>query len=207
MKRPSALLALGMALGLTGCISIGGDTAELQVYAPRVTIEASEDWPRLERSLAIAEPHASAALDSNRIGVRPEPAKLQVYAGAVWSDSAPSLVQAALVDTLGGTGRFQAVVRPTDAVAADLLLRLDLRQFEAVYAEGERLPSAVIELQATLVDQRGAKVLSSRRFRVEKPSEDKRLPAVVEAFEAGLSDLATAMAPWVLEQAQPTRTP
>lgn len=197
-KPPALLLAL--AAMLAGCVSIG-DSPELTVYAPAIGIEVDAGWPRSDRSIAIAEPHASTALDSNRIAVRPTPATLQVYAGAIWSDTAPALVQSTLVDAFAASGRFPAVLRPTDGIGADLLLRLDLRHFEAVYADGGRPPSVVVELQATLVDQRGYRVLASRRFHAEQAAERARLEQVVPAFEDALAEVATAMIPWALAEA------
>lgn len=197
----TALTAAGMAtasLGLVGCFSIGGDKAELKVYAPQIDMSTDAAWPALERSLAVGEPHASTALDSPRIAVRPTPTQLQVYAGAIWADTAPAIVQASLVDALASSERFTAVVRPTDAVAAELLLRLDLRHFETVYGEDRRRPTVLVEVNATLIEQGSQRVLGSRRFRHEQVT-DKDLPSVVTAFEAALQALATDMTPWVLD--------
>ena len=193
-------LVLVAAIALAGCVSIG-DRAVLKVYAPQIGLAVDAGWPVSTRTLAIAEPSASSALDSTRIAVRPTPSTLQVYAGAIWSDTAPALVQSALVDALGGSERFRAVVRPSDGVGADLLLRLDLRHFEAVYAEGARRPTVLVELQATLVDQRRGQVAASRSFRVEEAAEDKALPAVVTAFERAMERVAVELTPWVLEGA------
>lgn len=200
MIRPfrPALMALATTVALAGCVSIG-DRAELTVYAPEVVIAVDEGLPALDRTLAISEPNASTMLDSNRIAVRPRPSTLQVYGGAVWSDTAPALVQAALVDAFGESGRFRAVVRPTDSVGADRMLRLDLRHFEAVYDDGAKAPTVVVELQATLIDQRRHRVLASRRFRAEQTAGREKLEQVVPAFESALGEVATAMLPWVLE--------
>ncbi|WP_397606808.1 ABC-type transport auxiliary lipoprotein family protein [Silanimonas sp.] len=201
MSLRRTALPLVLAASLSGCLSLG-DKAELVVYAPQVSVTADEAWPKVDRTLAISEPNASALLDSNRIAVRPKPATLQVYSGAIWADSAPDLVQSALVGAFAEHGRFQAVVRPTDGLGADLLLRLDLRHFEAVYAEDAKTPTVVVELQATLVDQRTHRVIGSRRFRGEQSTEREKLPSVVPAFEAALGEVATAMMPWVLETAK-----
>ena len=200
MSLRRTALPLAFAASLAGCLSIG-DKAELVVYAPQVNITADDAWARLDRTLAIGEPNASTLLDSNRIAVRPKPATLQVYSGAIWADSAPDLVQSALVGAFADTGRFRAVLRPTDGLGADLLLRLDLRHFEAMYAEDAKAPTVVVELQATLVDQRTHRVIGSRRFRAEQSTEREKLPSVVPAFETALGDVATAMLPWVIESA------
>ena len=205
-RWPAAALALTAGL-LAGCLSLGGERTELTVYAPRVQASPAGDGPRLDRLLAIDEPRTSTALDSNRIAVRPNPAQLQVYAGAIWSDNAPALVQSALVDGLGGSGRFRAVGRPTDSFAADLLLELDLRQFEALYAEGARWPTVTLDVQATLVDRRTQRVLASRRFRSEHALDGKTLPVVVAGFEAALQDTADAITPWVFDHATPAPSP
>lgn len=201
MSLRRTALPLALAASLAGCLSLG-DKADLVVYAPQVSVVPDEAWPTLDRTLAIAEPNASTLLDSNRIAVRPKPATLQVYSGAIWADSAPDLVQSALVDSFADHGHFRAVVRPTDGLGADLLLRLDLRHFEAAYAEDAKTPTVVVELQATLVDQRTHQVIGSRRFRAEQAAEREKLPAVVPAFEAALGEVATAMMPWVLETAK-----
>lgn len=196
-----AVLAVLAALLLAGCVQIGRERPELAVYAPRVAISVDPDWPRLALTLAIAEPQSSTALDSPRIAVRPQPGRLQVYAGAAWSDRAPALVQAALVDAFDQSGRFAAVTRPTGELGTDLRLDLDLRQFEAVYAEGADAPTATLELQATLVDVRQGRVLATRLLRIEEPAERSRLTAVIPRFEAALSAAGQALVPWVLEKA------
>lgn len=207
-RLPLALIAAGIfaATGLTGCLSLGGDKANLAVYAPIVTITPEATWPAVPLTLGIAEPQASTALDSVRIAVRPEPGRLQVYAGAAWSDRAPALVQAALVEAFDQSGRLNAVARTTGDLATDLRLDLDLRQFEAVYGEDADVPVVTIVVQATLVDTRRGTVLATRLFRAERPAERAKLKAVMPGFEAGLSDVAQAMVPWVLASNPPTGT-
>lgn len=194
-------LPFALAVALCGCVSIG-DKAELTVYAPDIDFNAKDDWPRIDRTLAIGEPNASTMLDSNRIAVRPKPSTLQVYGGAIWADSAPDLVQAALVDAFAQGEHFRAAVRPTDGVGTDLLLRLDLRHFEAHYGDGADVPTVVVELHATLVDQRLQRVIGSRRFRAEQAADGEKLPEVVPAFETALGGVAAEMMPWVLETAK-----
>lgn len=199
--RMAALLPWLLAPLLAGCVSLG-DKPVLTVYAPQVALPAGEALPRLDASLAIAEPNASTLLDSNRIAVRPEPSRLQVYAGAVWADAAPALVQAVLVDALGEGEHFRAVVRPSDNVGTEYLLRLDLRHFEVAFPESRKAGVAQVELQATLVEQRRQRVLASRRFRAEAPAGRGRLPEAVPAFEAALSEVGGELRAWVLETAQ-----
>jgi len=195
------VLAVLAALLLAGCIHVGRDRPELTIYAPQVAITVDPAWPQLALTLAIAEPQSSTALDSPRIAVRPGPGRLQVYAGVAWSDRAPALVQAALVDAFDQSGRFAAVTRPTGELATDLRLDLELRQFEAVYAEGASTPRVTLVLQATLVDARRGRVLATRPLRIEEAAGSSKLASVIPGFEAALSAAGQALLPWVLEAA------
>jgi cholesterol transport system auxiliary component len=200
-RSVAVLVALAALTLLPGCVSLG-DKPVLTVYAPQVALPADDRLPRLDASLAIAEPNASTLLDSNRIAVRPEPNRLQVYAGAVWADAAPALVQAVLVDALGEGEPFRAVVRPSDNVGTEYLLRLDLRHFEVAFAGDRKAGVAHVELQATLVEKRRQRVLASRRFVAEAPAGRGRLSDAVPAFEAALTEVAGALRAWVLETAK-----
>lgn len=201
MNLLSRLFLPAASLLLAGCISLGGSPVEKTLYAPNPRIETDPDWPRVPLSLAIGEPLAGSLLDSRRIVVRPEPARLAVYAGALWADEAPLLVQSLLVRHFADSGRFAAVSRPTGTFAADLLLELELRHFEAVYADGALLPEVRIELQATLIDAQAQRVLASRVLRSVQASEGKALPAVMAAFEAALAANSRELLPWVLAEA------
>ncbi|MGL6289749.1 MAG: ABC-type transport auxiliary lipoprotein family protein, partial [Silanimonas sp.] len=77
MSLRRTALPFALAAALSGCVSIG-DKAELTVYAPDIAFNADDDWPRIDRTLAVGEPNASTMLDSNRIAVRPQPSTLQV---------------------------------------------------------------------------------------------------------------------------------
>lgn len=198
------LLVVLAALLLAGCVQIGRERPALAIYAPHVALTPDPAWPTRPLSLAITEPRSSTALDSTRIAVRPEPNRLQVYAGAAWSDRAPALVQSALVDAFDQSGRFVAVTHGRGELATDLRLDLELRQFEAVYAANARAPTVTLVLQAVLIDVRRGRVLATKTLRTETPSEHSRLSAVIPAFEATLSAAAQALLPWAL---QVTATP
>ena len=197
------LLALLAALLLAGCVQLGRERPALAIYAPQAVIAPDPDWPTRPLSLAITEPRSSTALDSTRIAVRPEPGRLQVYAGAAWSDRAPALVQSALIDAFDQGGRFVAVTHGSGELATDLRLDLELRQFEAVYTANAPAPTVTLVLQAVLVDVRRGQVLATKTLRIETPSEHSRLSEVIPAFEATLSAAAQALLPWALQATAP----
>lgn len=203
-RRATSFVALSAAL-LVGCFSIGGEKAELTVYAPLPVVAKQDSWPTVDWSLAIAEPSSSTALDSPQIAVRPKPGQLQVYAGAVWSDSAPALLQSTLVRAFSAADVFDGVALQQAGIGSDRLLQLDIVQFEAVYTERGEPPQVVLAVNATLVDSRRLRPLASRSFRVVREAPGEKLREVMPVFEQALADLAGEMIGWSL--AAPSSAP
>ena len=196
-----ALFAGLSLIALTGCLSLGGDNKAV-VYSPQVKIETRADWPAVAWSLVVNKPLASEALDSTGIAVRPTPGELQVYAGAQWADAAPDMLQTALVQGFEDSGKIASVGRQGSGLRGDFVLMVDMRQFESVYADPSRPPSAVIEVQAKLMVNPSSRVLAARTFRVTVPARDKEVPQVVDAFQGAMTDLVGQVAGWTLATGQ-----
>ena len=196
IRRRIALACAAMLL-LGGCLSFGGDK-EITVYSPQLKTEAKADWPTVAWPLVVAKPLASAVLDSDGIAVRPQPGLLQVYHGVNWSDPAPDMLQTALVRAFEDSGRIGAVGRESSGMRGDYVLLLDMRQFEAVYADPDQAPSVVLELQAKLLSNPDGRVLSAKTFRSEVPAADAAVPAVVDAFNAAMTQSVSDIVGWTL---------
>lgn len=195
------LLAGTLLIALTGCLSLGGDSKVI-VYSPQVKIVVNPEWPNVKWPLVINKPLASETLDATSIAVRPVPDTLQVYADALWSDTAPELLQTALVQGFEDSGKIASVGRQSTGVRGDFALLLDIRQFEAVYADPARPPAAVIEVQAKLLANPSSRVLAAKTFRVSVPARDKEVPQVVTAFDSAMTDLVGQMVGWTLVTGQ-----
>ena len=195
-----ALLTLPL-LFLSGCLSLGGD-ATTTVYSPQIAVTPAAEWPSVTWPLVVAKPVASDALDSPRIAVRPEPDRLQVYQGAVWSESAPDLLQTTLVHGFEDSGKIVSVGRQASGVRSDFALLIDMRQFEAVYVDRNQPPAATIVLNAKLLGNPGGRVLAARNFRAEVPAADAKLPAVTAAFDQALTQVSTDIIGWTLTTGQ-----
>jgi len=192
------LLALFLALPLVGCISLIDQPEPIDVYALRGQALDASSLPSVPWSLTVIRPSSTAFLDSNRIAVRPEPNVLQVYKGANWADSLPDLVQAGIVQALENSGRIKSVSRQNSGVPAEVALLLDIRQFESVYADGVKIPSAVIQIHAKVLEYPSNRVIAARTFAVNVPSNSKEIPDVVLAFESGLNTAIADIAAWTL---------
>lgn len=191
-------LAAALALALAGC-SIVGPTAEVQIFSPRTAITADPAWPTVDWQLSVSTPDTHQLLDSTRIAVRPAPDRLQTYKGARWADSAPELLQTALVQAFEDSGRIAAVGRFGGA-RGDAGLFTELRAFETVYTDGR--PEVVIEMQARLVALRGHGGVAAKRFRVVVPSQGEQIEPVVAAFGQAMSQLSQEVVGWTLAEGQ-----
>ncbi|MFT3761077.1 MAG: ABC-type transport auxiliary lipoprotein family protein [Pseudoxanthomonas sp.] len=192
--------AIGLALLLAGCSILGGGGSQgdrTTIYAPNVRVAADPAWPRVDWSLAIAQPTAPRMLDGSRIAVRPGADELQVYRGASWSQSPSTLLADAVLRTLEDSGRIAAVARQDSGIRADYKLVLDIRRFEADYA-GMDVPSAVIEVNAKLLAVRDQRVVASHTFTHAESATSAEIPQVVAAFQKSLSALTGEIVDWTL---------
>lgn len=192
-----ALASAGCAGGLLGS---PGDPAD--VYRLEIEADASVA-DRLPLALSVARPRAATSLDTERIAVVQPDSRFDHFAGVRWSEPAPQMLQALIVRALQSDGRYEVVVAAPSRVPADLLLDVELRRFEAVYAPGAESPTVRVEFQATLVDSRRAQRVSSIVASAEAGAESNRRGAVLEAFERATGESVRTLAAW-LRETQPT---
>ncbi|MBW8851713.1 MAG: membrane integrity-associated transporter subunit PqiC [Xanthomonadales bacterium] len=202
MTRPSRTLracALALALlPLAGC-GVLPKHEPIALYRPEAVVATDPAWPQANWQLRIARPYADDAHDSARILVRPQPGELQVYKGAAWTQPAPDLVLDTLLRAFGDSGRVAGVGRRGEGVGADYELLLDLRRFEADYADEAR-PTARIALGARLVRNDDDRVVASRVFEADAPADGTAVTAVDRAFAQGLGAVTTQLIGWTLDE-------
>ena len=176
--------ALALPLGLGACAGgLGGLVTKSP--PPAFNLEAVAKFPghgrRIHGQLSVAEPVALAALDSEKIVVRPTPAEAAAMPDAQWQDRLPKLVQARLLESFENAGALRAVGRPSDKLAVDYVLLTDIRAFEISVADG----AAVIEIAAKIVRERSGRIMAARVFRVSVPaSGHEGAPAIASLNEA-----------------------
>jgi cholesterol transport system auxiliary component len=201
LPRPTRLLPAVACLLLAGCLGIGGGKgAPSRVFDLQPPAQATVQPPQPQQ-LAIGEPRAGQMLDSNRIAVRPTAAELQVYRGVSWRDPAPRLLHEALLRAFEDAGAFAAVTRVGSGMRGELLLLLDLRRFEAVYAAPGGPPQAQIELQATLLQGARGKALGSRRISATQPVAGTDAAEVVVALGQATATALDELVRWTHAQA------
>ena len=180
---------LTLSLALAGC---AGSLLESSAAAPETYRLAGESLPdrgeRLPLAISVARPGAAPALDTDRVAVVQPDSRFDYFAGVRWSEPAPQMLQQQLVRALAADGRFEAVVAAPSRVPADLLLDVELRRFEAVYAANGGAPEVRVEMQVSLVDPRKGRRQASFLVAASSPADTNRLAAVVAAFDRATSE-------------------
>lgn len=206
MMRARHLLAAGLAFSLAGCSILSDKPKSTStIFAPEPRVQADASWPRVDWQLVVAPPVAARIVDSPRIAVRPTPGELQVYRGAQWARSPSDMLQETVLRTLEDSGRIDAVARQGSGIAADFRLVLEIRRFEADYAQAA-VPSATIEVSAKLLHVADQKVAASRTFLQAQPAATTAVADVAHAFEQALQGISRDLAGWTLTSGQAWRT-
>ncbi len=149
-------------------------------------------------ALRIARPVADGLLSSRRIAVMPQANRLQVYQGALWSDSPANLLRSRLLDAFLADGRLPWVdTDESPATRVDYLLTSQLRAFHSVYENGS--PTAVVRIDAQLVDTTSNRAVASRSFLMRQPAASKEVPDVVQALGQASDQLSKDMVDWAVQ--------
>ena len=195
LKAPLAVLLLASLAGC-GVLPKREPTAIFEPARPAVAARA--DLPQANWSLVVARPVAGGLLDNDRIAVRPAPGEITVYKAASWTETAPELVQDALLRRFEDSGRILSVARPGSGVRGQFQLQTDLRVFESVYVNPGR-PEAQVEIFAKLVKTADGEVVAARTFRETEAAANENLSSVVDAFGLALNRSTDQIVAWTLE--------
>jgi cholesterol transport system auxiliary component len=188
-------LALALPLLLGGCAGgLGGLAGKAAPTA--YDLDAAHNFPRHGRAargqLAIAEPVALAAYDSEKIVVRPAPDHAAQLGDAQWQDRLPKLMQARILQSFENASRLRAVGRPGDKIAADFLLMTEVRAFEISVADG----SAVVEVAAKIVRERTGRIIAARVFRASVPAAASEGAAAIAALNEAFGKMTRELVLW-----------
>lgn len=145
--------------------------------------------------IAIAEPTATARLQTQRFVFAAGEGEPDEFANVQWSDSLPLLVQAKLLQSFENYDIAHAPLRAESSSDSGVRLLIDLRQFEIVPG-----PSAVISLSAKIVDANGH-MKAARIFQASAPFNAVSVSDVTPAFNSAFDALARKLVLWTAEMA------
>ena len=110
-------------------------------------------------------------------------------------------MQNLIIDTMNATDIGLAPILPEDGIRAQYELRLDLREFEAVYDQGDGdAPLIRVRLAARLVASDGRRLAGSSVFVGEARASRNRVGAIVAAFDQAAAQVSRELAEWAAAQ-------
>lgn len=194
--RRSALLA-ALGFGLAGCSSLLTDPPKpLFQLTPKSTYPAG--MPHLSGQLLIDVPLAPAGLDTSRIALSRSPVSLDYFADGEWTDRTPRLVQTALLESFENSRTVSAIDRETIGLGADLVLKPELRHFEAVYDSPDGVPQIWVLLNARLVKMPERKIIAQQSFEARYPAAANKIGDIVVAFDEALGKVMKELVVWTV---------
>jgi len=195
-------LALAAALCLCACTALPGLGPAPDIYdlSPKSTF--ANDLPKVSWQLVIEEPQAPGALDTTRIALKPTPLEVKYFAESRWAERAPKMVQTLMVVSFENSGKIVSVGRQAVGLRADYVLRSELRQFQAEYAEGVKLPTVRVRLNAKLIREPSEEIIASRTFEQRAPVAADGIEPIVRAFDEALNKVMRQIVEWTLTTPQ-----
>jgi len=200
-RRTAAVVLASAAIGAlaAGCTSvIPGATAEPpKIYdlTPKSTFDPK--IPRVRWQLVVDTPVAPASLNTTRIALSRTPITVDYYARAVWTDTAPRLVQTRLIESFENSGKIISVGRDAVGLRSDYILKTELRHFEAIYYEGEA-PLAYVQINAKLVKMPDRVIIANMTVQRKIPAASQSLNDIILAFDDALGKILKRVVEWTL---------
>ena len=200
------LLVLGSASVVLSACSAGnlfGPPEASQIYVLKPTLPAPDPGPKINWALAIDLPEAPQNLDSDRIAISRSANTQDYFANAAWQDQLPAIVQGSVLRAFEASGRIGQVVRDTEGIRTDYLLKLDIRDFEARYDQPDAAPTAVIALKAILVDRKDRSLAAHMTTKQESAAAQNSVDASVEAMDRALGTALSDIVRWTMATLPP----
>lgn len=201
MLRSLALSVIAPAL-LSGCTALNAlvDVSEPQdAYQVQASAEGPvAAGPPRELQLIVEVPTASAAVDTESILIRPQPNQVQYLGDARWIETAPLMLQSALVDGLDRTGAYRFVGRRPLGSSGDYALVVNLAEFDAVVVPGGEGAEIRLRLSARLIREDDLRITATRTFSRSVMVPDTETGSVISGFDRAATATLDEMVLWVL---------
>ncbi|HLI66792.1 MAG TPA: ABC-type transport auxiliary lipoprotein family protein [Caulobacteraceae bacterium] len=193
-----AILTLGAALALGGCISLFPKTPPAQLYrfgGDEAVASATAGSPRGFNVQRLPTGFERAA-DSDRI-LTVDGDSVAYIAGARWAAPAAILFDQAETAAFERSAGPARLLRTADSAAAPISLRLDVQTFEARYLAGPKAaPTVVVSVHALLINALTRKVMADQLFEGQAAASENRVGAIVQAYDAATADVLGRIVEW-----------
>jgi cholesterol transport system auxiliary component len=198
MIRPlikTAGIAL-IAVSLSGCVSLLPKAKEAQTYRFGGGSEAASGASQVSTASAFGVLKAPtgfvrAGAGDQLLTVLPG-GQTAYIAQARWVSPAQVLFDEALERRFDADPGPARLIARGEAGKAELVLKLDVRTFEAFYPDGaDTVPTVRVEVRALITRNLDRSLVSDQLFTAGVPASDNRVSAISAAFDKAVSEVLT----------------
>jgi cholesterol transport system auxiliary component len=198
-RRLLVLGAASMAVSACGGNLIGPPEAG-PIYTVRPSFTpASGD--KVGWALTILSTDVPGSLDNDRIALMQPDGSMDYYAKATYPSVLSGLVQQAVLEGFEASGRIDAVAKEQDALHADYDLVLEVRDFEAKYAQADAIPSVLVAINAKLATAHGRKIVASFTSSQTGNASANSAAAAAQALQQALKAAVLEIVAWTFANA------
>lgn len=181
--------------GLIGGLEKLAGTGEAAKKPATFDLAAPDDFPQINEiaaQMTVPDLNATLVYDTQRMLVRTADGKYSNIEGGEWADNLPKLIQAKVVQSFENARQLKSVSRPIDDLEPEYRLELSIRSFQIV---PEQTPSAVVELAARLVNDKG-EIKGARIFKAAEPVQTVQADQAAAALNKAFGKVAQELVEW-----------
>lgn len=212
------IFAAGAFSALAGCVDIplpkSDEAPRLYVLTPKSTYP--DQLKKVDWQLLVDAPISPAGLNTARIALQDSPIELRYFNLASWTDFAPRMVQALIVESFENSGRIVSVGREQIGLRSDFVLKTELREFQAEYEE--RIPEnstglgpnasppwARVRINVKLVQMPQREIIAHQTFERRIRAKQNRMSDIIDAFDEALGKTLKSVVIWTLETGEKSK--
>lgn len=202
MRRPLLRLGrmaalIGVAVSLTGCISLLPKSKPAQLYRFTPTATAAKGPPPAN-AVGVFQGGGEFQRESagDRILTVTGP-KVAYIAQVRWAAPAQVLFDQALDAAFESSGGHVRLVPRGAPAPTDFVLRVDVRNFETRYDAGPKAaPTVLVRLHALMTRDRARTLVSEQVFEASVRASDNRVSAIVAAYAQAVGQALDQLVAW-----------
>jgi cholesterol transport system auxiliary component len=208
------IVALSGLMLLAGCsIDLPGSAPPPRLYVLTPKSTFPKDLPNVKWQLLIEIPHSPAGVNTQRIVLRDSPIELKYFDRSNWTDLAPKMVQALMVESFENSGHILAVGREAIGLRADYVLKTELREFQAEYVSklsesgkdvdiDSEAPQVRVAMNVKLVKLPRRSIVASKTFENVMAADENSMKSIMGAFDTALGKTLKGVVSWTLREGQ-----
>ncbi len=151
--------------------------------------------------LRVDRPTVPRPLSGNKVMLSTGGNRMLAASGAEWAEKVPDLIQGSILDVFSARPAIVGVL-PVSGARTDLRIHINVRNFEAVFDQGEDSPPlATVRYTVTLANASSRDLIATYDVAKTQRASATRVSEIVRAQDAANAAAVNAVADWILEVA------